>query len=72
VLTGEGNGPVAAFVHALQAIDLDVRVLDYAEHATGAGEEAMAASYVEVAVAGRVCGAAACTRASSPARCGRS
>jgi 2-isopropylmalate synthase len=54
VLTGEGNGPVAAFVHALQTIDLDVRVLDYAEHATGAGEEAMAASYVEVAVAGRV------------------
>ena len=53
-LSGEGNGPVAAFVHALQTIDLDVRVLDYAEHATGAGEEAMAASYVEVAVAGRV------------------
>jgi 2-isopropylmalate synthase len=53
-LSGQGNGPVAAFVHALQTIDLDVRVLDYAEHATGAGEEAMAASYVEVAVAGRV------------------
>jgi len=53
-VSGQGNGPVAAFVHALQTIDLDVRVLDYAEHATGAGEEAMAASYVEVAVAGRV------------------
>jgi 2-isopropylmalate synthase len=51
---GEGNGPIAAFVHALSALDLDVRVLDYAEHATGAGEEAQAASYLEVAVAGRV------------------
>ena len=54
VLTGEGNGPIAAFVHALSALDLDVRVLDYAEHATGSGEEAQAASYLEVAVGGRV------------------
>ena len=53
-LQGEGNGPIAAFVHALSALDLDVRVLDYAEHATGAGEEAQAASYLEVAVKGRV------------------
>ena len=51
---GRGNGPIAAFVHALQTLDLDVRVLDYAEHATGAGEEAQAASYLEVAVDGRV------------------
>ena len=51
---GEGNGPIAAFVHALSALDLDVRVLDYAEHATGAGEEAQAASYLEVAVDGSV------------------
>ncbi len=51
---GEGNGPIAAFVHALSVLDLDVRVLDYAEHATGAGEEAQAASYLEVAVDGRV------------------
>jgi 2-isopropylmalate synthase len=53
-VVGEGNGPIAAFVHALSALALDVRVLDYAEHATGAGEEAQAASYLEVAVAGRV------------------
>jgi 2-isopropylmalate synthase len=51
---GDGNGPIAAFVHALSALDLDVRVLDYSEHATGAGEEAQAASYLEVAVEGRV------------------
>ncbi len=53
-VSGEGNGPIAAFVHALAELDLDVRVLDYAEHATGAGEEAQAASYLEVAVNGRV------------------
>jgi 2-isopropylmalate synthase len=51
---GQGNGPIAAFVHALQDLDVDARVLDYAEHATGAGEEAQAASYLEVAVGGRV------------------
>jgi 2-isopropylmalate synthase len=54
VLKGVGNGPIAAFVHALTTLDLDVRVLDYHEHATGAGEEAQAASYLELAVAGRV------------------
>jgi 2-isopropylmalate synthase len=54
VLQGTGNGPIAAFVHALSMLDLDVRVLDYHEHATGAGEEAQAASYLELAVGGRV------------------
>jgi 2-isopropylmalate synthase len=54
VLRGEGNGPIAAFVHALAQLEVDARVLDYAEHATGAGEEAQAASYLEVAVGGRV------------------
>jgi len=53
-LTGAGNGPIAAFVHALSDLGLDVRVLDYAEHATGSGEEAQAASYLEVAVNGQV------------------
>jgi len=53
-VAGTGNGPIAAFVHALSELDLDVRVLDYVEHATGAGEEAQAASYLEVAVDGRV------------------
>jgi 2-isopropylmalate synthase len=53
-IRGEGNGPIAAFVHALSEIEVDARVLDYHEHATGAGEEAQAASYLEVVVAGRV------------------
>ena len=45
---GEGNGPIAAFVHALQAgLGIDVEVADYAEHAVSAGEDAVAAAYVE-------------------------
>src|SRR4051812_23856174 len=53
-VTGSGNGPIAALVHALAALDVDARVLDYHEHATSAGEEAQAAAYLEVAVGGRV------------------
>ena len=32
-ITGEGNGPIAALVHALASIGIDARVLDYHEHA---------------------------------------
>jgi 2-isopropylmalate synthase len=47
-VTGRGNGPIAAFVHALQRdLGLDVEVVDYAEHAIAAGSEASAAAYVE-------------------------
>jgi 2-isopropylmalate synthase len=47
-VVGEGNGPIAAFVHALQSdLDIDVEVVDYAEHATSAGAEAQAVAYVE-------------------------
>jgi 2-isopropylmalate synthase len=53
-IAGEGNGPIAALVHALAEVDVDARVLDYHEHATGAGEEAQAAAYLEVAVGGAV------------------
>jgi len=53
-IAGEGNGPIAAFVHALANVGIDARVLDYHEHATGAGEEAQAAAYLEVTVNGVV------------------
>jgi len=53
-LEGEGNGPIAAFVSALSTLDVDVRVLDYAEHALSAGGDARAAAYVECAVGERV------------------
>ena len=51
---GRGNGPIAAFVDALRSLDVDVRVLDYAEHALSAGGDARAAAYVECAVGDRV------------------
>lgn len=53
-LTGHGNGPVAAFCSALSQHGVDVRVLDYAEHAMSAGGDAKAASYVECAVDGHI------------------
>ena len=51
-LEGTGNGPIAAFVNAINELDndFDVRVLDYAEHALSAGGDATAAAYVECAV----------------------
>ncbi len=52
-VAGEGNGPIAALVHALgKATEHSVTVLDYHEHATSRGEDAMAAAYVEVDVDG--------------------
>lgn len=51
-LEGVGNGPIAAFVTAINALpqEFDVRVLDYHEHALGSGGDAIAAAYVECAV----------------------
>lgn len=49
-ITGEGNGPLSAFVDALQSIGYNVRVLDYTEHALTAGGDAKAAAYVETQV----------------------
>jgi 2-isopropylmalate synthase len=59
-LEGRGNGPIAAFVDALNETPLkdgrgiDVRVLDYAEHALSSGGDAIAAAYVECAVGDQV------------------
>jgi 2-isopropylmalate synthase len=53
-IEGVGNGPIAAFCEAMAAYGVDVRVLDYAEHAMSAGGDAAAASYLECAVDGRV------------------
>jgi 2-isopropylmalate synthase len=58
-LEGVGNGPIAAFCAALSSVDLglggvQVRVLDYAEHALTAGRDAEAAAYLEIEVGDRV------------------
>ena len=51
LLTGAGNGPVDAFVHALRdGAGLDVHVLNYHEHGVGAGEDATAVAYVQLRV----------------------
>jgi len=47
-VSGEGSGPISAFVHGLRdAFGTEIDVLDYAEHAIGRGAEATAAAYVE-------------------------
>lgn len=53
-LQGRGNGPVAAFCDALHGHGVDVRVLDYHEHAMSAGGDAKAAAYLECAIDGTV------------------
>jgi 2-isopropylmalate synthase len=45
---GSGNGPIDAFVHAL---GLDIKLMDYHEHAIGSGADARAACYVELRLA---------------------
>jgi 2-isopropylmalate synthase len=61
-LAGVGNGPIAAFVEAINEVrsassgpgGYDVRVLDYHEHALSSGGDATAAAYVECAVGDQV------------------
>jgi 2-isopropylmalate synthase len=58
-LDGVGNGPIAAFCAALSAVDmglggLNVRVLDYTEHALTSGRDAEAAAYLEIEVGEQV------------------
>jgi len=47
-ISGEGNGPIDAFVHAIRTgLGGALDVVDYAEHAMGQGSEATAVAYVE-------------------------
>jgi len=48
-VSGKGNGPIDAFVDAL---GLDVKIMDFHEHAIGSGADANAASYIELRVNG--------------------
>lgn len=48
-LTAEGNGPIDAFVRAVQVLGLPrFDVQSYSEHSLGEGAEACAASYVQI------------------------
>jgi 2-isopropylmalate synthase len=58
-VAGVGNGPIAAFCQALSEVDLglggvNVRVLDYSEHALTSGRDAEAAAYLEIEVGEQV------------------
>ena len=51
VFAGQGDGPIDAFVQAIgQALGVSVRVLDYHEHAIGAGADAHAVAYLELRI----------------------
>jgi 2-isopropylmalate synthase len=53
-VTGIGNGPIDAFVEGLSAAcGESIRVLDYHEHAIGAGANAQAVAYLELRVGER-------------------
>ncbi|MGE9271507.1 MAG: alpha-isopropylmalate synthase regulatory domain-containing protein, partial [Verrucomicrobiales bacterium] len=48
-ITGSGNGPINALVHALESVDLkDAKVTDYRSHAVRGGSDASAAAYVQL------------------------
>jgi 2-isopropylmalate synthase len=52
MIHGRGNGPIAAFVHALHAGGAPkFEVTNYREHALGAGEGASAISYIQIKLA---------------------
>jgi 2-isopropylmalate synthase len=53
-LSGSGNGPIAAFCNILNSYGVDVRVLDFSEHALSSGGDASAAAYLECAIDGDV------------------
>ncbi|HEY5035236.1 MAG TPA: 2-isopropylmalate synthase [Candidatus Dormibacteraeota bacterium] len=49
-IVGTGNGPIAALTDALaRECGIKVQVVDYVEHAVGAGSDAMAVAYIEAA-----------------------
>ncbi|GAB3000187.1 2-isopropylmalate synthase [Amycolatopsis acidiphila] len=53
-ITGNGNGPIAAFFDALSTVGYDLRLMDYSEHTLSPGDDAKAASYIECAVGDKV------------------
>ena len=52
VITGESNGPIAAYAQALEALGIDVEVQEYIQHARTAGDDAESACYIFAEVNG--------------------
>jgi 2-isopropylmalate synthase len=52
VVSGAGNGPIDAFVHALREAGLPpFELLSYSEHSLGSGAQARAVSYIQIKAA---------------------
>jgi 2-isopropylmalate synthase len=52
VISGDGNGPIDAFLHAFnKEFGISFRIVDYQEHAVGSGANAKAVSFVEIRAA---------------------
>ncbi|AWB81063.1 2-isopropylmalate synthase [Corynebacterium yudongzhengii] len=51
-ITGEGNGPIAAYANALESLGINLDVVDYAQRARTAGDDAEAACYIYADVDG--------------------
>ena len=53
LVTGNGNGPIDAFVHAMREAGLpEFTLLSYSEHSLGSGAEARAVSYIQIKTTG--------------------
>lgn len=48
--SGTGNGPLAAFIKALNGHGVAIEIIDYSEHSRGQGADAEAIAYVEVRI----------------------
>lgn len=51
--SGNGNGPISAFLDILSQLEVNVRLLDYVEHTLSASSDAKAAAYIELEVNGQ-------------------
>jgi 2-isopropylmalate synthase len=53
-VTGQGNGPIDAFMNALQReCGISAEVLEYSEHSVGKGAKARAIAYLHLSVDGQ-------------------
>lgn len=53
VIRGDGNGPLSALLDALRThLSIDLSIREYIEHSIGEGQNARAASYIEIVAAG--------------------
>jgi 2-isopropylmalate synthase len=50
--TGQGNGPISAFISVLAQRGIGLKLNDYVEHTLSAGGDALAAAYIEIETEG--------------------